>query len=88
MIHRAYDKNQNLVSEEDALGNFTYYTLDARDRLTGKILPDPDGTGEGNPLTSPEYHWTYDAASQLLTEEDPLGNITQYVWDNLGNKFL
>ena len=46
-----------------------------------RTLPSPDGTAP-----QPVYHYTYDAAGELTSQTDPLGNVTTYVYDNLGRK--
>ena len=78
-----YDAAGNLESETDPLMNVTSYTYDAMGRLVKTTLPDADG----NPATTDDiavFRYTYDEAGQLTSEEDPLGNITSYDYDDLG----
>ena len=66
----AYDANLQLSSETDPLGNTTSYEYHAtRHWLTKITMPDPDGSTE--PLTSPEFVYTYNGGGQLITEVRP-----------------
>jgi RHS repeat-associated protein len=49
-------------------------------RPTQRTLPDPDGEGE---LTAAVWDYAYDAAGNVTSETDPLGNVTSYVYDDL-----
>ncbi len=78
----AYDANfAQLTSSTDELGRQTTYVVNATNgNTTSMTQPDPDGAG---PLAAPVTSYTYDAAGNLLTETDPLGNVTTYLYDSL-----
>nr|MBA3311784.1 cadherin-like domain-containing protein [Planctomycetaceae bacterium] len=78
----AYNLRGWLTSVTDPTGAVTAYGYDAAGQRTSTTLPDPDGYGY--PLTSPVYSTTYDAVGRVLTETDPLGNVTAYEYDALG----
>lgn len=70
----AYDKNGNLLSVTDPLGDKTSYTYD----------------GNGNVLTSTDANshvtaYTYDALGDVLTVTAPDGGVTTYTYDGNGN---
>ena len=78
-----YDSAGNLLVEFDALWNATVYEYDDLGRLIKTTLPDADG----DPATTddiPVFEYAYDAAGNLLSETDPLGNKTSYTYDALG----
>jgi RHS repeat-associated protein len=77
----AYDAASRLVSVTDPLGNVTQYAYDPLDNLVSTALPDPDGplTTHNSPLTT----FTYDAVGNLLSLTDPVGNTTEWDYDNL-----
>ncbi len=65
----------------DELGRQTTYVVSATNgNTTSMTQPDPDGAG---PLTAPVTSYTYDTSGNLLTETDPLGNVTTYAYDSL-----
>ena len=43
LLGPTYDKDGNVVTDTDALGNVTHYAYDARNRLITKTLASPDG---------------------------------------------
>jgi RHS repeat-associated protein len=68
-----YDGPGNPVAAEDAEGNVTRATYDARGRRTQ--MDDPDaGT----------WNFTYDGLGELLTQTDARGVVTEHVYDALG----
>ena len=79
-----YDAAGQLTSETDPAGNVTQYEYDALGRVTNIIEADPDGAA--GPQTNPVTTYTYDAAGQVTAVTDPLGNVTRYLYDNLGRQ--
>jgi len=71
-----------LLAEVDELGRRTEYQYNALGQLIRKVLPDPDG--EQGPLDSPVYQYGYDVVGNLVSETDPLGNVTRYEYDARG----
>jgi RHS repeat-associated protein len=73
-----YDDRGNVLTEINAEGEVTERTYDANNwmRTETKILED------GTRLTTTS---TYDADGDILTETDPLGNVTRYTYDSYGN---
>ena len=63
----------------DAMGGVTTYSWDGGDRLISQRNPDPsDGSlSSYGPLTQ----FAYDADSNLISETDPLGNVTAWTFD-------
>ena len=51
--------------------------------MISATLPDPDGNPEEGP-SSPVYRYRYDSAGNLAAAIDPLGNRTDYAYDDLG----
>jgi RHS repeat-associated protein len=82
-----YDDRGNIITEVDAAGKITKRTYNSNnDILEETIISDRSD----NPLT-PELEgfttkYTYDDLSNMLTEQDALGNITYYTYDRLGNQ--
>ena len=62
------------------MGNVTQYEYDNLYRLTSLVEEDPDGAG---PLDHPITTYTYDVASQMLSDSDPLNRTTSYEYDDL-----
>jgi RHS repeat-associated protein len=77
-----YDSRDRLHKFRDGRGNETEYIYDNLDRLIQRIDPDPDGPL--NPLVSPVWNFVYDAAGYRSHVIDPLGNDTEYVYDERG----
>ena len=82
--HTLYDKAGQLVATVDALGRATYSLRDKRGRVILSREADPDGN---DPLTAPQTRREYDAVGNLIRLTDPLGNVTQYEYDEL-NRLL
>ncbi|MEU9650543.1 DNRLRE domain-containing protein [Streptomyces sp. NPDC048110] len=68
----------------DPNGNVTHTAHDRAGRATSTTLPDytPPGAGSALPGTATR---AYDAAGNLVSETDPLGRVTSYAYDQLGN---
>ncbi len=79
-----YDQDNRLASVTTPLGNKTTYSYDGNGNQTKVVEPRGNVTG-ANP---DDYATTssYDAAGRLLTETDPLGHTTSYVYDKVGNR--
>lgn len=92
----AYDADGNLISVTDPIGNSsddpttqalhtTTYGYDALDRRISQTLPDADGdpnTTDDRPTTT----YIYDLDGNLVSETDPMGNMTTYSYDLLNRK--
>ncbi|MGE3407544.1 MAG: Calx-beta domain-containing protein [Pirellulales bacterium] len=81
-IGYTYDSAGNVLTETDELGQTTTYTYDNLGRLLTITQPDPDGSGGGNPLTSPVTTLAYDAAGNVTSITDPNGNVTLYEYNS------
>jgi len=82
-----YDAAGNLVAVVDALGIETRYEYDGLGRQIKVIQNYVDG--EYNSAYADEdviTAYAYDAAGQLTSATDPLGNVTTYVYDALGRQ--
>lgn len=80
-----YDSSNNLTSVTDPDGNITSYGYDSTGRRTSIV--DPRGNVSGcscaaNYTTS----FTYNAAGQVLTATDQLGNVSTFTYDDTGNR--
>ena len=87
----SYDADGNVLTATDPMGNVTTYVYDDADRLTEVYLPNPDGGAgpssfSGLSSTNPETIYTYDAAGNLYTVEEPNGTTTTYLYDALGRE--
>ncbi|UBF29556.1 hypothetical protein K9N68_14015 [Kovacikia minuta CCNUW1] len=74
-----YDDRGNVLTEINAEGEITERTYDPNDnwmRTETKILEN------GTRLSTT---FTYDGNGDVLTETDPLGNVTRYTYDSYGN---
>ena len=80
-INDTLDSNGNILSEQDAEGNTTSFTIDSFNRVTKITYPDPDGAG---PQAAPEWEYSFDNAGQLICVTDSLDRVTSYTLDNLG----
>ena len=69
------------TSTTDQEGLTTNYVYDASGDLIATILPAVPDPQNGDATTRPEYQDTYDAYGNLLSETDPLGNVTKYSYD-------
>ncbi|MFN5297236.1 MAG: Ig-like domain-containing protein, partial [Planctomycetaceae bacterium] len=63
------------LTATDELARKVTSTRDALGRLLTLTRPDPDGTG---PLLAPVIRLAWDAANRLVSQTDPLGQVTQY----------
>jgi RHS repeat-associated protein len=75
-----YDDRDNLHTVTDGMSHVTTYDHDALDRLIQQTDPDPDGSGSSTYLPSHTY-FQYDANSNLSHVTDPLGKVTETVYD-------
>lgn len=75
--YKEYDSNGALKRVEDPETKPTSYDYDAFGR-TWKVYDAKNG--QANPTV-----YQYDAQDQLLSVQDPRGNITRYTYDGLGN---
>ena len=69
------------TSTTDQEGLTTNYVYDASGDLIATILPAVPDPQNGDATTRPEYQDTYDMHGNLLSETDPLGNVTKYSYD-------
>ncbi len=76
-----YDALGRRTSSTDQEGLTTNYVYDPNGDLIATILPAVPDPQNGDALTRPEYLYTYDAYGDLLSETDPLGNVTRYTYD-------
>jgi YD repeat-containing protein len=74
----------NLASETDPLGNKTTYGYDALGRMTSRVTA--RGKVQGADPNQYKITYTHDTADRVLTETDPLGNVTTYNYDADGNR--
>jgi YD repeat-containing protein len=81
VVSTTFDKDNNVLTTEDQLGNLVTNVWNSRSELVEQDLPDPDGTG---PLAAPVLHFTYSAAGQELTSSDGLGRLTTKIYDEMG----
>jgi RHS repeat-associated protein len=79
----AYNSFSQMTESVDAIGHKTRYTYDTDGNLTELILPDDDDLGQSPNLNNnPKYVFTHDGDGNVLTETDPLGNLTSYEYDS------
>jgi YD repeat-containing protein len=81
----AYDNLNRLIQVTDQLSNTTAYTYNWRGRVTQEVDSSDALPQVGVPL--PEDYITsyeYDPTGQLITETDPRGSSTKYVYDARG----
>jgi RHS repeat-associated protein len=91
----AYDANDNLLEQIDALGNTNRFTYDARDNKLTETDPlgfttryTYDAFNQVTSITNPRGFTTtnlHDANGNLVEESDPLGQVTRYTYDGQGN---
>lgn len=79
------------TTKTDPLGNTTTYYFDANGNMVKTVFP--DGSEELTQINADvrplkitdanggERHYTYNEFGQILTETDPLGNVTTYTYD-------
>ena len=77
-----FDARGNLVAAIDPLGRTTRLEYDALDRLTRRVLPDPTGN-PNETAASPVWRFAYDAVGNLISQVDPRGATTSFVYDAL-----
>lgn len=78
----SYNANGTLAWVEDANGNRTTYSYDGFDRLSKTEYPSPTTPGTSN---SSDYEsFTYDAAGNVLTRRNRMGETLTYNYDDLG----
>ena len=75
-----YDAFGRTTKIIDALGNETELAYADFGKSITTTLPDPDGVGSGS---SPVVTQTYNALGMLLSQTDPLGHVTDYIYDEL-----
>ncbi len=78
-----YDTAGNLTEITTPLGHKTTFDYDSSGRLTSLV----DARGNETGATPSDFTWTftYDAADNLLTQTDPLGNTTTFTYDPTGD---
>jgi YD repeat-containing protein len=62
----------------DPLGDVTTYAYDNLYRRVSTTQPDPDA---GGALSAPVTSFSYDAAGNMTSLTDPVGNVTSWVFD-------
>ena len=83
-IEYEYDGSGNQTVITDENGNQTKFAYDNKNRVTQITEADPDGSdGE---LTSPITTVTYDESGNLTETIDPLGNSTNFEYDELNRQ--
>jgi RHS repeat-associated protein len=78
--HTLYDIAGQIVATVDALGRVAFTLRDKRGRAVLSREADPDGAG---PQTAPETRFEYYKNGNLKSKTDALGNVTEYVYDEL-----
>jgi len=84
-----YDGHGNLTRERDSAGNTVARTYSAKNELlteTRYLVPDPDGSGSGQPGTAVTTRYAYDSESHLRYVVSAEGFVTQYEYDALGRQ--
>ncbi len=101
---KEFDANNQLLSQTNELGQTTFYNYDQNGNLSQAIFPDgskiqiqhnendlPIGFTNEN---GDQWNWQYNEQNLLIAKSDPLGNTTQYAYqdgnlltttDSLGN---
>lgn len=80
----AYDSAGNLVHITSPLGHVTSMDYDASGRMTSIV--EPRGNEPGATPADFTTTFTYDAGDNLLTQTDPLGNVTSFTYEAAGNR--
>ncbi|MFD4948868.1 DUF6531 domain-containing protein [Streptomyces sp. NPDC058409] len=78
-----YDADGNLTSETTPLGFKTTYGYDDNGRLTDRV--EPRGNVTGADPAQYTWHTGYDAAGNVTSEKDPLGNEATTTYDAVNN---
>ena len=89
-----FNEHGELLSEQDALGNTSFFTYDEQGQLTQASWPDGgilqmqyDDNGQLTALIDPaggSWLWTYDTSGRLLTCTDPVVAQTQFTYGEDG----
>ncbi|MGC9536762.1 DNRLRE domain-containing protein [Streptomyces sp. UG1] len=79
-----YDTFGGATDVRDPNGEVARTAYDGLGRVTSTTLPDYTPPGATTPLTS-KVTRTYDAAGNLASQTDALGNVTAYTYDQFGN---
>jgi RHS repeat-associated protein len=79
-----YDASNRLLSRTTADGAKTTFGYDANGNLVN--VTEPRGNVAGANAADYTTNYTYDAAGRQLTSTDPLGHVTTYVYDSVGNR--
>ncbi|MFC8661250.1 RHS repeat-associated core domain-containing protein [Streptomyces sp. NPDC057199] len=82
-VSYGYDDAGNLTSETSPLGNKTTYGYDGNGRLTDTV--EPRGNIAGASPAQYTWHTSYDAAGNVASVTDPLGNTTARSYDEANN---
>jgi RHS repeat-associated protein len=82
--HYAYDSQHNLVSVTTPLGEMTAYGYDSAGRQTSVVDPRGAVAGCGCAATY-TTSFTYDNADLKKSQTDPLGDVTTWTYDPVGN---
>jgi YD repeat-containing protein len=83
----AYDSDNNVLTETDPAGIVTQYSYDAPG--TGNLIKDVHNyiAGQGSTSTiNVTTTYTYDQYGEVLTQTDPKGMVTKYVYDGQGDR--
>ena len=93
---RTFDPAGNIATSTDEAGRTTTYEYDALNRLiktltpeTGQIIRTYDNRDNQIMLQDPNQgiqYFTYDKNNRLLTSAKPMGALTRYEYDAVGNK--
>jgi len=97
--HYEYDFRGNVTNYTDVLGNETKYRYNDKGQLLQKVFPDQSMISmeydvRGNLLARKngngqyDFRMSYDAAGQVVSEEDGLGNKTIYHYTETGMQEL
>lgn len=78
----AYDAYGNRVKKTDPMNFATVYRYDGLGRQTSTTLPDETA---GGPAGSDTWTKTYFASNRVQSSTDPIGNRTQYTYDENWN---
>jgi YD repeat-containing protein len=85
----AYDSKGNLTLVRDAVGNTVTRTYSSDNQLlteTAYAIPDPDGSGTAQPGQPVTTRYVYDSQDRLRFVIDPLGYVTEYVYNAAGQQ--
>ncbi|WP_157215363.1 LysM peptidoglycan-binding domain-containing protein [Flavisphingomonas formosensis] len=91
LAYYEYDANGNVTLQRDAAGNTVTRTYSATNALlseTRYTVPDPDGTGVGQPSGpfTTSYAYSTDGKQRLLFVVSPEGEVTEYGYDAKGQR--